>query len=157
MRSHFLLVSTAVLIVGADGPLAETKKLQGTWAVVAAEGIDAPQEAVKQVKVVIRGNTLHLMVPDRDKEKTTLHEKEKAKFTLDPSQKPKAIDLVKDSKELTARGIYELTEDTLKLAWRRNGPRPMAFPMQQRPQRFTGGPPEDADLVLMVLKRENQP
>jgi uncharacterized protein (TIGR03067 family) len=156
MCCQFLLL-LAVLIVGADDPADEAGKLQGTWAVVSAVGIDAPQEAVKRLKVVIRRETIHIMAPDGVDAKAALREREKANFKLDPSKKPKAIDLSKDPSRLSARGIYELDGDTLKLAWRKEGPRPTEFPTRQRPREFTGGAPENNDLVLMVLKKEKQP
>src|SRR5262245_36603915 len=108
MRRKLLLIVAAFLMVGADGPQEEAEKLQGTWAIVSAEGIDTPKENLKQIKVIIRGDTFRVMVPDRDKEKGALQEKEKATFKLDPSQKPKAIDFSKDAEGPARLGIYEL-------------------------------------------------
>jgi len=153
----FLLIVAAVLIVGADDPQHEAGKLRGTWAVVSADGLDAPEEALQRLKVIIRRETIHIMVPDREKETATLREKETATFKLDPSQRPKAIDLTKDPKGPTARGIYELDGDTLKLVWRREGPRPTEILTRRRPKKFTGPPSEDDDLIMMVLKKEKKP
>lgn len=48
-----------------------------------------------------------------------------AKYTLDPSKSPKHIDLMVDNR--TMQGIYELKDDTLRLCFSRNGPRPSSF------------------------------
>jgi uncharacterized protein (TIGR03067 family) len=144
-----LLVLGTFFIIGADDPGDEAGKLQGTWAVVSADGIDAPEEALKRLKVIIRREFFHIMEGDRAIEKAT--------FKVDPSQKPKAIDLTKDPNRPIARGIYELDRDTLRLVWRKGGPRPTEILTKRRPQQFTEGPAEDADLIMMVLKREQQP
>jgi uncharacterized protein (TIGR03067 family) len=153
MRWQVLLIVSAVLTVGADDPQDEAGRLQGTWAVVSADGIEATEEALKQAKVIIRRETIRLMEPDRDKEKGALREKEKAMFKLDPSQKPKAIDLTKDPQgPITLRGIYELDGDTIKLVTRREGPRPTEILTKRRPNKS-----EDDDLMIMVLKKEKRP
>src|SRR5262249_35041385 len=138
-----------LVIVGAGDPRAEAEKFQGTWAVVAADGLHAPEEALQRLKVVIRGETLRILAGDREREKAT--------FQLDPSQRPKAIDLTKDPKGPLARGIYELDGDTLKLVWRSGGPRPTAFPTTRQPRKFTGGPSEDDGLRMVALKQEKSP
>jgi uncharacterized protein (TIGR03067 family) len=157
MRWQFLLVVVAVLTVGADDPQDEAGKLQGAWAVVSADGIDAPEEALKRLKVIIRRDTIHLMVAESEQEPATLREKEKATFKLDPSRKPKAIDLTKDPKGQVALGIYELDGDILKLVWRQGGPRPTEILTKRRPKKFTGAPSEDDDLMIMVLRKEKAP
>jgi uncharacterized protein (TIGR03067 family) len=156
MRWQFPLSLVAVLIVGADEPKDETGKLQGTWAVVSADGIDAPEEAIKRLKVIIRRETIQIMVPEKDNE-NAFREKEKATFKLDPSKKPKAIDMTKDPKGPIVRGIYELDGDTLKLVWRNDGPRPTEILTKRRPKQFTGVRSDDDDLMIMVLKKEKQP
>jgi uncharacterized protein (TIGR03067 family) len=151
MRCQFMLLLTTVLIVGADDPQDEAGKLQGTWGVVSAD--DVPEDALQRMKVIIRRETLHIVMEgDRERARAT--------YKLDPSQKPSAIDLTKDPKDPKgpiARGIYELDGDTLKLAWRKEGPRPTQFPTKRPPRKFTGGPSERDDLMMMVLKREKKP
>lgn len=154
MRCLILSLSLAVLPAGADGPQDEATKLQGTWAVVSADGIDVPKDAVKRLKVVIRRETFRLMVPGREGEQEKLREKEKATFKLDPSKKPKAIDLTKDPKGSITRGVYELDGDTLTLVWRVGGPRPTEVLTKRRPKQATGAPSEDDDLIILVLKKE---
>jgi uncharacterized protein (TIGR03067 family) len=148
MRRQYLLVLVTAMIVGADHPQHEAGKLQGTWAIVSADGLDVPQEALKRMKVVIRGETLCFTDGSEEREKST--------FKLDPSQKPKAIDFTKDQKGPIVRGIYELDGDTLKLVWRNEGPRPTEILTKRRPKKFTGEPSEDDNLRMMTLKKEKQ-
>jgi uncharacterized protein (TIGR03067 family) len=187
MRRQNLVILLAVLIVGADDLPDEAGTLQGTWAVVCADGLDVPKEAVKGLKVSIRGETLRLFVAKRGNGKETVREVAKVTFKLDPSKKPKAIDMTRvdaDGKGPTVRGIYELNGDTLKLHWSQTGPRPKEFPTQlQDPSRrpkpaklparqpasreaqCKGAPPAagaaadraDHDHRTMVLKREEAP
>jgi uncharacterized protein (TIGR03067 family) len=154
MQWHSLLVVAATLALGADDARDEAKKLQGTWAVVSSDGIDSPTEAVKQLKVIIREETLHIMEPSREDDKVQFREKEKATFKLDPSRKPKIIDLSKDPKGPNTQGIYELNGDSLTLVLRQKGPRPTEILTKRRPKKFPDVPSEDDDLIILVLKKE---
>ncbi len=72
--------------------------------------------------------------------------RKKGTFKLDPSKKPKAMDLTleKKGKKETALFIYELDGDNLKLCWRKpGGKRPTHFTSKD-----TGG--------LMILKRNKK-
>jgi uncharacterized protein (TIGR03067 family) len=139
----------AAWIAGADDPADEAGKLQGTWSIVSADGLDAPQEALKRMKVVIRGETLLFTDGKKEGEKST--------FKLAPSRKPKAIDFSKDPNGPIVRGIYEMDGDTLKLVWRIEGPRPTEILTKRRPKKFPDAPSEDDDLRMMTLKRERKP
>src|SRR5262245_33485735 len=88
-----------------------------------ADGQPMPADMLKQMKRVCQG----------DITTTTMGGQVflKAKFTLDPSQKPKAIDyemldgFTKGKKQL---GIYELDGDTFKVSFAAaGGPRPADF------------------------------
>jgi uncharacterized protein (TIGR03067 family) len=149
MRWQVPLMVATVLLGGADDPRDEAGKLQGTWAIVSADGLDVPEEALKRIKVVIRAATLFFTDGTREREERT--------FKLDPSQKPKAIDFFKDQKGPVARGIYELNGDTLNLVWRNEGPRPAEILTKRRPKKFTGEPSEDDDLRMITLKKEKKP
>src|SRR5438477_9080845 len=83
--------------------------LQGTWAMVSgsADGQAMPQEMLKQMKRVCKGDDLTVTMGDQ-----TFF---KARISIDPSAKPKTIEydmtegLTKGKKQL---GIYQLDGDT---------------------------------------------
>jgi uncharacterized protein (TIGR03067 family) len=134
MRVPLLLIPV-LLMSGAEKPKSDKEKLQGTWTVVAAEkaGVKSSPEAVKNMKVIIEGDTIEI---DDGKKK------EKVSFVLDPMKKLREIDLV-EGKLPHALGIYELDGDNLKLCWQKGG--------RTRPTEFVSKP--NAELVLLVLKR----
>ena len=133
----------AASVIGA-GPAQENKsgeddakKLQGTWSVVAFEqnGKKLSNDEVKIMKVVIEGSTL------------TIHDgklmKAEAKFKLDPSKKPKQVDLTMGKDDLF--GIYELNGDNFRMCTRDD----------KRPTEFTPKPKgTPATTTLLVLKRQ---
>ena len=123
---HCAILLLAVLFpVGAYGD-EKPELLQGSWTVAQMErgGEQPPQELLRTLKVVIKDSTLRMSDSQRG---------EGGSFTLDDSKKPKEIDLVfkegpQEDVKRTAKGIYELDGDTLKLAWRKDGgPRPTEF------------------------------
>ena len=137
---------TAVLFA-APAPAEDKKKdeelIQGTWTVVSREmaGKKTPDAEIKAwPKWIIKDGTI---TADDGKKKEVIP------YKLDPSKKPKAIDL---TMELAIDGkgkktypyIYELDGDTLKLCWSEKDP-------DHRPTEFTGK--EDSGQTLMVLKR----
>jgi uncharacterized protein (TIGR03066 family) len=128
----------------------DAKRIQGTWAVDAEatlkEGGDSPaikeaREELAAMRFVFAGDKLTIREPSgptptgkgRDEEDT---------FRLDPSKKPKQIDL-----SGSARGIYELKGDTLKLCLDIRGKE------HGRPTQF-GFDKDKATVVYYVLKRE---
>jgi uncharacterized protein (TIGR03067 family) len=136
------------LVAGASAlgqePQAEKGKIQGTWKLVSFEAAGAnellPPDALKKARVLITADklTFDLMGGGKPLE---------AHYTLDPSNKPKAIDLVdlesKERKPLP--GIYQVDGDDLKLCWDANG--------QSRPSEFTKVSKRGQDLRLVILKR----
>jgi len=129
----------------------DAKAIQGTWMVDRAtfDGIpekDVPPDLVKE--------TTAMRFTFRSDEMTIKHppgpppfekgRKEKSAYRLDPSKNPKQIDL-SDS----ARGIYELKGDTLKLCWDIRGKK------NGRPTKF-GFDKDQATVVYYVLKREKK-
>jgi uncharacterized protein (TIGR03067 family) len=127
----FSLPLVAPAARAADDKADDAKQLQGTWVVDQAMYKDEKDaEVVKQMKavrVVFDGDTLTLRHPPGNEEK--------GGFTLDPSKKPKQIDLGDN-----AKGIYELDGDTLKLCWdadaKTNG-RPTKFAADRTKDRVT--------------------
>src|SRR5437764_585060 len=131
MMRCIVTVLVAGLLLAADAKKDDAKKdreaLQGTWRPVSSEqgGQDQTDEA-KEHALVFDKDTFTVKKGDEVMLKGT--------FTLDPSKKPKAIDMAitegrgdNTGKEL--HGIYELGKDTLK--WCTSEPggetRPKAF------------------------------
>jgi RNA polymerase sigma factor (sigma-70 family) len=117
----------------------DREKLQGTWQAVSGEGNGQPlaDGYVKSYKATFTG----------DRVKLTADDSGEGTYTLDPTQKPKAIDFrVSDGpggRTAEAIGIYEVEGDTLKLCMveARDG--------NQRPTEFAARGKE----VLLVFQR----
>ena len=138
---------------------AEMERLQGTWQLVAVEvfgqgrSFKGPKEEVALEKVIIKGDNRTLrrakvVVKSGIERKET---EQQARYELDPTKKPKTIDLVwtdGDEKRKTYPGIYSLEGDTLKICYAREG--------TVRPPGFTAEATKEIKdhCVLMVLKRE---
>jgi uncharacterized protein (TIGR03067 family) len=122
----------------AAKPKTDKDNLQGTWIPVSAEeaGTKVPKEKIKDrnFEMVISGDKITLPIKDESKE---------VRFKLDPSKKPKHIDLLM-GKDKTAKGIYLLKGDTLKLCVEKE-------PDSDRPTKFST---EGTTHVLIVLKRK---
>jgi uncharacterized protein (TIGR03067 family) len=136
--STLILTTLAVsLFVGNDDAKAkeEVKKLQGTWTIstLLRDGEDlAPQFG--QIETVFKGN--EYSTPNI-----------KASFELDPSKKPKAIDIsYKEGPAAghTVKAIYKLDDDALSIC------RPLD-PEGDRPTEFAA--PAGSGKMLLVFKR----
>jgi uncharacterized protein (TIGR03067 family) len=131
MKSLLILTFAAVLAIGCsrqdpsgpkgavpakEGPgnaQQDQKDLPGTWKVVTigGNGKTMPPERIGDMKVTISGQQYT----------TTKSGKliEQATMTTDPSKQPKTIDLAimqGEAKGQTLLGIYEITDDTLRIA-----------------------------------------
>jgi uncharacterized protein (TIGR03067 family) len=120
----------------------DAKKIQGTWVVDPStfKGVE-DKETLKEVlkeaesmRFVFAGDTFTMRHPPANEEK--------GGFRLDPTKNPKQIDLT-DS----ARGIYELDGDTLKLCWDQRGKD------NGRPTKFAWAK-DKGTIYYYVLKRE---
>jgi RNA polymerase sigma factor (sigma-70 family) len=91
----------------ADPARQDRDKLQGTWQAVSgeADGQALPEESVKDYKMVVTGDRMKLTKAGDGGEGT---------LKLDPTQKPKTID-IEISENEKAIGIYELNGDELRL------------------------------------------
>jgi len=139
-------VAVAVSVVGARQALADKKetpkdeeKILGTWALMSYEegGRNAPQEAIKEAKVIIAA----------DGKMTVKHGDGKVvegTYKLGPAKKPKEFSFTND-KGQTKLGIYKLDGDTLTVCYDRSGGRPAEFASK-----------EGTTVVLQVLKREKK-
>ena len=86
-------------------------RFQGTWQLLAAEtnGTQAPDERVKSIRLMVRGNTHTVRIGDQ----VIAHD---VRFAIDPSKTPKEVtDTIgeRPDKGKEIRGIYNLVGDTL--------------------------------------------
>ena len=111
------------------------KRIQGTWLGNSLEenGVKRPAKVV--IRLVFQGDTVKMKKED---------EEEAGTFHLDPTQKPKAVDLVMGGQRIP--GIYTLEADrlTICLDTKKNGKRPTRFATDAK----------TAGLRLMTLKRQ---
>ena len=121
----------------------EMSRLEGEWLMVSGEasGQALPQELVKTGKRVARDGETAITLGGQVYFK--------AKFTIDPAKKPKAIDYTMTegpTKGQTHLGIYELEGDSVKFCF--------AAPGKDRPTEFTAK--EGSQRTLSVWKREKK-
>lgn len=117
---------------GSKAP-SDADKLQGKWKMLYTEQAGRKDDDV--MALIFEKDTLKLQKDDRITDNWT--------FKLDPSAKPKWIDVVERDKVM--KGIYELDGDNLKICLREKG--------DERPTRFES---DNARVVVMVLKRETK-
>jgi uncharacterized protein (TIGR03067 family) len=141
MRFYSLALAVGGLLalhVGAedktDGAVGEVKKLQGSWSVQSQTFRGQPHGDMKPSEFVFAGGTLTVKTEGGTEERMT--------FTVDPSGKPKAMDVKPEEKPregvIVGAAIYELDGDTLKVC--------IGLP---RPKELT-----DKDQPLLILKRK---
>src|SRR5205814_6984524 len=126
----FIIVLAGVSILSALAEESEAVKkdlarLQGEWLMVSgsADGYPMPEEMLGRSKRVCKGDELTVIVGGRPFMK--------AKITIDPTKKPKAIDYLMTegfTKGKTQLGIYEDDGGTLKSCF--------AGPGDERPTEF---------------------
>jgi uncharacterized protein (TIGR03067 family) len=136
------LALTSALVLTAGAAAQDAKKeqalLQGKWKAVKIEieGKEIPADELAKLKITVEGDKF---IGQKDN-----NEQEKNLMKLDPTKKPKAIDLTPQSgpsEGMTLQGIYELTGDTLKMC--------LALPGANRPDAFAAGEMR----VLITLQR----
>ncbi len=144
MKPRILVALAACLLLGADEQdLAkkELKELEGTWTMSAleVEGTKVAEERLQGSQLVIKEGKYIVIT------RGTTHE---TLITLDPTKKPKQIDMVfseGENKDKLQRGIYELDGDTFKLCRSRD-------PDFDRPKDFTTAP--GTGLFCVTWKRQ---
>jgi uncharacterized protein (TIGR03067 family) len=146
MRLHLVLPAICFLIA-ADDPADLVKKdmarLEGEWSMVSGQinGKAMPDVFLKGSRRVAKDGVTTVTIGGKPFMK--------AKFTIDPSKKPKTIDymvlegLTKGKKQL---GIYELDGDTVKFCF--------AIPDKERPTDFTAK--EGSGHTLSVWKKKTK-
>jgi uncharacterized protein (TIGR03067 family) len=141
------IVTAILVLIGAgnvqDATNNEMAKLEGEWSMVSGEanGFPMPKETVKGGKRVAK-----------DGETAITFEGQvyfKAKYRIDPTKKPKAIDYVMTegpTKGKTHLGIYELNGTTVTFCF--------AAPGKDRPTEFTAK--EGSRRTLSVWRRDTK-
>ena len=89
----------------------ELAALEGTWLLESAErngGDSFPEKFVQEFKFVIAGDKLTIVMPGKELKST---------FTIDPTKKPKNMDITTKEGGVTvvSPGLYCLDKDTLKV------------------------------------------
>jgi uncharacterized protein (TIGR03067 family) len=131
----FLMFSTT--LAQDDAAKKDLDRLQGVWQVVSMEidGKVAPADEFKGLNLTFKGNKASQLINGKNEE---------ASIKLDPSKKPKAIDmtpLIGPDKGMTIVGIYSIEGDNLRICIAKAG--------VDRPSEFKGG----KGVVFFVLKR----
>ena len=147
MCARLLLVMSAGLLLSAPAlgqdAKADQAKLQGEWEAVSIErdGNKTPEAVAKTFRRKIEGNKYTVTFKMGDKVQTV-----KGTFKLDPSKKPKALDIqldLGDGQEGTAKGIYEIDGEKLKTAFPSDGPK------GKRPSDFKG-----ENVMIVIWKQQ---
>jgi uncharacterized protein (TIGR03067 family) len=154
MRRSFLSLPFLGVLLAAIGTMAaaddakdaaikkDQKQIEGTWRVVTLEvnGSRAMDEDAKKI-TVINGSDGTWRLHSEGKEVG------KGTSTIDPTKKPKTIDLTPTEGEGKGKpylGIYELGEKARKLCF--------APPGKQRPTEFSSTP--GSEIILVTFERE---
>jgi uncharacterized protein (TIGR03067 family) len=142
-----LPVIAILVLVGTTGAQDAVKKemaqLDGEWSMVSgeADGMAMPKEMASTGKRVAKDGETTITMGGQVYFK--------AKFTIDPTKTPKAIDYAMmegPTKGQTHLGIYELDGDTVKFCF--------AAPGQARPTDFTAK--QGSQRTLSVWKRDKK-
>jgi len=137
MIARTLAVLSLVLIAApAFAADKDREALQGTWKIEKATrgGMEMPAEMRDKVTLEFKGDEAIVHEPGKD---------EPATYTLDATKSPKTINIKPKKDEKQVQGIYELSGDTLKICFAREG--------GERPSKFES--PEGSNLMLMEMKR----
>ncbi len=150
MKTYLSLAFAASLLLGGLAPAGETKEeavkkdrklYEGTWQVTSltVNGNKRPEGDAQKIRVINQADGTGLLEVDGKVIG-------KATFTIDPTKKPKTIDLTfmeGNNKGQTYHGIYEVGKDTRKICYPPLG--------QKRPTEFSSTP--ENENILAVFKR----
>jgi uncharacterized protein (TIGR03067 family) len=138
MRSQVAaLVGFCLVVGGVAGQAGKgDKQLEGTWLLVSVEkGGKKQDKSGDNFTVAFSGGKLHLKKKDETKDGT---------YTIDPSKKPKHIDMSVDGENVL--GIYEVKDGTLRICGAGQG--------EPRPTEFKA--PEGARVMILTFSREKK-
>jgi uncharacterized protein (TIGR03067 family) len=156
MRRHFLVIVCGLMAGIPGSPVCSAQEdqavkdalaqIEGTWQLVysEADGKAVPGERIRNVRVVIKGNTHSVYFDD----KPVVHD---VRFTLDPTAAPRTIDdTINDGpdKGKQIHGIYEIESDTLASCVAKIG--------QERPKKFATTPGSGHTLRVFKRVRPNE-
>lgn len=144
MKTRVLLIAAVALLVAADAKedvAKELKKLEGTWKVVAVEarGMKVPEDKLKGAAVIIKGDRITMADPGKGAKDLV--------FKIDPTRKPKHINLTDPKEKDTAPAIYALEGNELRICV------PLAMKDAKRPESFDT---KDKPQMAFTCKREKQ-
>jgi uncharacterized protein (TIGR03067 family) len=144
MKTKLVCTFVVALSLGAGGaPEAQKKelgKLAGTWS-LSELTYDGEDHSKLKFKVVFKGDEGAVQGDE-----AVRNQYSKIKFRLDPSAKPKTMDITiaaGSQTDATMEAIYELKDDELRICAKVVG--------KDRPKEFAA--PEGSSTVLLVLKR----
>ena len=144
MKSKAALLGLVVLLLGAGGDADDQKKelakFAGTWEIVELT-YSGDDESKLNFKVTFKGNEGSV-----EGNANVKSEYAKIKLKLDPTTKPKNMDLtvIAGSQETaTMKGIYDFKDGQLRMCVKVFG--------QERPKDFEA--PAESSIVLLVLKK----
>jgi uncharacterized protein (TIGR03067 family) len=143
MSAGALLVISAVslLATGGNGAKEDLEAMQGKWRVMSltTNGEEQPAEELKDLRLEIKGNKYLITYRGETVSRT---------FKLQPTKKPKAMDITYDdgpNKGKTGHTIYELDGDTLRICRHTQ-------PEMERPKEFRAE--SGSNRTLIVWKRD---
>jgi uncharacterized protein (TIGR03067 family) len=145
MKLRLISALCVVVLLAADKKEEPKDELEATWVPVSSirDGVK-DENPPPGLKLVFKNGTVSVFVNDKTEETM--------EYKLDPSQKPKTIDLTKTSgaaKGTGAKGIYEIDGDTLRLCVPT-----MPEKVNNRPTKFASE--KDSGYTLLTLKREKK-
>ncbi|MBI1832353.1 MAG: TIGR03067 domain-containing protein [Planctomycetes bacterium] len=143
-----LLAAFAFLILPPVGDIADMIRkdkaaLQGSWKVIesVSKGEKVPGDELKDLYLIFKTDAIHIREAGKTAENFT--------FQLDPSKRPKEIDVtlrVGPQKGRVDRGIYQIDGDLLRICIQTDKDQP-------RPREFSS--PVNSQLWLVILRRAN--
>lgn len=147
MGLSLIVIASLAAAAGTDDAKQDLDKMQGTWKVIVAERDAAklPEKVLQAMQVVIKDDSLTIIGDKNAKYPTPAA----GTLKLTPTSKPKSFDITTSLtgvESKVAHGIYELTDNTLRMCWTRKG--------GERPSEFATKP--NSNGVLFVLKRDKK-
>jgi uncharacterized protein (TIGR03067 family) len=145
MRKVWILgavaLTLAVAATGWAGGAGDKDKLQGSWKLTNVYFGGKEMPGGKAITITFAGDKVSFKEGDKGAEEGT--------YKIDPTKKPKQIDLTKgkDGKD-EAKGIYSLEGDTLKIG--------IGFSLKK--EEVAARPPsfEDPGCITMTFKKESK-